>query len=265
MKSNSQPVKLFLILAFSCTTSLLSSLTSVLAKPTLPASARAQVVRFNPPPPPPGPPPGGRPTGGASRGGSLSVCPSVKTQLTALVPFSEESGTVKNVWGLTTVERPSWLFYVPYTKESTYPAEFVLQDPESNPIYQKAIALPESPGVIRVSLPASAPALEVGKQYRWFLTVYCDQQKESPPIYVEGMIQRVNLKQATVQELNTADPLKRVVIYAQNGIWYEALTTLAELRQKNPQNTKLQAEWRNLLTSIRLDKLAAEPIFSETR
>jgi len=264
MKSSSQSIKLSLVLAFSCT-SLLGSLTSVVAKPTSQASGRSQVVRFNPPPPPPGPPPGGRPIGGASRGGSLSVCPPVKTELTALAPFTEEPGTVKNVWGLTTVERPSWLFYVPYIKNSAYPAEFVLQDQQSNPIYQKAIALPERPGVIRVSLPANAPPLEVGKQYRWFFSIYCDQQKESPPIYVEGVIQRVNLKQATVQELNTAEPLKRFAIYAQNGIWYEALTTLAELRQKNPKNTAVQSEWQNLLGSIRLDKLAAEPILPETR
>ncbi|MBE9037116.1 DUF928 domain-containing protein [aff. Roholtiella sp. LEGE 12411] len=264
MKSNSQSITLLLILTFSYT-SLLSSLTSVLAKPTLPASARSQVVRFAPPPPPPGPPPGGRPTGGASRGGSLSMCPTVKTQLTALVPFTEEPAKVKNVWGLTTVERPSWLFYVPYTKDSAYPAEFVLQDQESNSIYQKAIALPGRSGVIRVSLPADAPALEVGKQYRWFFSVYCDQQKESPPIYIEGVIQRVNLKQTTVQELDKAEPFKRFVIYAQNGIWYETLTTLAELHQKNPQDTKLQAEWRDLLASIGLDKLATEPIFLETR
>ncbi|WP_257237011.1 DUF928 domain-containing protein [Nostoc sp. 'Peltigera malacea cyanobiont' DB3992] len=47
------------------------------------------------------------------------------------------------------------------------------------------------------------------------------------------------------------------------GIWYEALTILAQLRQKNPQDTALQAEWRNLLSSIRLDDIVAEPILSD--
>ncbi|PHM06190.1 hypothetical protein CK516_35375 [Nostoc sp. 'Peltigera malacea cyanobiont' DB3992] len=92
----------------------------------------------------------------------------------------------------------------------------------------------------------------------------CDKQKNSPPSFVEGVIKRVNLSQPTVKELETAEPLKRYAIYAQNGIWYEALTTLAELRQKNPQDAALKAEWRNLLGSIRLDDVAGEPILSGT-
>jgi hypothetical protein len=277
MNSNSQPIKLFLVVAFSCTTLLV--LTPVPAK-SIPASSRsdaesglrlrsdpktifAQATTFNQPPIPPGPPPGGRVRGGAKRG-ELAGCPLTKTDLTALVPFTKEANSVSNVWGETTVERPSWFFYVPYTKDSSYTVEFVLQDQDSNEVYKNAIALPDQPGVIRVSLPSTAPALAVDKQYRWFFSINCDKQENSPWTYVEGVIQRVNLSQATVKELETAEPLKRYAIYAQKGIWYEALTTLAELRQKNPQDAALQAEWQNLLDSIRLDDVAGKPILPGT-
>lgn len=75
MKSSPQPMKLFFALAFSCT-SLLGSLTSVLAKTAPLASGRllskpssnkaavAQATRFHAPPPPPGRSPGGRILGG---------------------------------------------------------------------------------------------------------------------------------------------------------------------------------------------------------
>ncbi|MEH2060438.1 MAG: DUF928 domain-containing protein [Nostoc sp.] len=281
MNSNSQPIKLFLVVAFSCT-SLLVSLTPVPAKSISASSDSdaygglrlrsdvktilAQGTTFNQPPIPPGPPPGGRVRGGAKRG--TLGCPLTKPDLTALVPFTEEANSVINVWGQTTRERPSWFFYVPYTKDLPYVVEFVLQeDPESKnskEIYRKAIALPDKSGVIRVSLPKTTPALAVDKQYRWFFSINCDQQKNSPWTYVEGVIQRVNLSQATVKELETAEPLKRYAIYAQKGIWYEALTTLAELRQKNPQDAALQAQWRNLLGSIRLDDVAGEPILPRT-
>ncbi|MEH2237788.1 DUF928 domain-containing protein [Nostoc sp.] len=275
MKSNSQPIKLFVVVAFSCT-SLLVSLTPVLAKPTLgsllsdaygglrlrsdPKTTLAQATTFSQPPLPPGPPPGGRVRGGAKRG---TTCKLTKLDLTALMPFTEETNSVTNVWGQTTVERPSWFFYVPYTKDLPYEVEFVLQDHDSNEIYQKAIALPDKPGVIRVSLPTTAPALALNKQYHWFFTINCDQQKNSPPTFVQGVIQRVELNPAVVKELQTTEPLKRYAIYAQNGIWYEALTILAQLRQKNPKDAALQAEWRNLLSSIRLNDIAAEPILSD--
>ncbi|MBD2565826.1 DUF928 domain-containing protein [Nostoc linckia FACHB-391] len=265
MKSNSQPIKLFLVVAFSCT-SLLVSLIPVLAKSTPNRSDAkiilAQAKTFNQPSLPPGPPPGGRVRGGAKRG-ELAGCPPTEPDLTALVPFIEEANSVMHVWGQTTVERPSWFFYVPYTKDLPYAVEFVLQDQDSNEIYQKAIALPDKPGVIRVSLPSTAPALALNKQYRWFFTINCDQQKNSPPTFVEGVIQRVELNPTVVKELQTTELLKRYAIYAQNGIWYEALTILAELRDKNPKDAALKAEWRNLLSSIRLDDIAAEPIFSE--
>ncbi|MBN3926228.1 DUF928 domain-containing protein [Nostoc sp. NMS4] len=265
MNSNLQPIKLFLVVAFSCT-NLLVSLTPVLAKPTPNRSdaktTPAQVTTFNQPPIPPGSPPGGRVRGGAKRG--EPGCPTSKIDLTALVPSTEEPNSVINVWGQTTVERPSWFFYVPYTKNSPYAVEFVLQDSDANEIYQKAIALPDKPGIIRVSLPSNTPALAVDKQYRWFFSINCDQQKNSPPTFVEGVIQRIELNPATLKELETAEPLKRYAIYAQKGIWYEALTTLAELRQKNPQDAAPKAEWRNLLGSIRLDDVAGEPILPET-
>ncbi|MEH2295635.1 DUF928 domain-containing protein [Nostoc sp.] len=275
MKSNSQPIKLFLVVAFSCT-SLLVSLIPVLAKSTddssvsdaygglrlrsAPKTALAQATTFNQPSLPPGPPPGGRVRGGAKRG---PACKLTKPDLTALVPFTEEANSVINVWGQTTEERPSWFFYVPYTKDLPYAVEFVLQDQNSNEIYQKAIALPDKPGVIRVSLPTTVPALALNKQYNWFLTINCDQQKNSPPTFVQGVIKRVELNPATVKELQTTEPLKRYAIYAQNGIWYEALTILAQLRQKNPQDAALQGQWRNLLSSIHLDDIAAEPILSD--
>ncbi|MEH2193359.1 MAG: DUF928 domain-containing protein [Nostoc sp.] len=267
MKSNSQPIKLFLVVAFSCTT-LLVSLTPVVAKPTLGFSISdrsnakiplAKTKIFNQPAIPPGPPPGGRVRGGAKRGDF----PPTKHDLTALVPFTKESNSVINVWGQTTLEHPSWFFYVPYTKDSRYAVEFVLQDQDSNEIYKKAIALPDKPGVIRVSLPTTAPGLPLNKQYRWFLTISSDREKNSPPTFVEGVIQRVELNPAVVKELQTTELLKRYAIYAQNGIWYEALTILAQLRQKSPKDTELQAEWQNLLASIDLDDIAAEPIFLE--
>ncbi|MBD2529775.1 DUF928 domain-containing protein [Nostoc flagelliforme FACHB-838] len=270
MNLNSQPIKLFLIVTFSCT-SLLVSLIPVLAKPTPNRSdaktTLAQATTFNQPPIPPGPPPGGRVRGGAKRG-EIAGCPPTKPDLTALVPFTEEADLVINVWGQTTVERPSWFFYVPYSKDLPYTVEFVVQEyPESKDskeIYRKAIALPDEPGVIRVSLPTTVPALAVDKQYRWFLTINCDKEKTSPPTFVEGVIKRIELNPATVKELQTTEPRKRYAIYAQKGIWYEALATLAELRQKNPEDAALKAEWRNLLGSIRLDDVAGEPIPVET-
>ncbi|OUL23134.1 hypothetical protein BV372_30230 [Nostoc sp. T09] len=263
MNSLLKPIKLPLALAVACT-SMLASQTSILADPTTtrqPSNTASldTTIHFNPPQPPPEPPPGGRVLGGAKRG----TCPQFKPQLTALVPFTQKSPTDVDVWGLTTAAHPTFWFYIPLPKNATYPAEFVLQDEASNPIYQTAIALPDQPGVMGISLPKTVAPMVLNKRYRWFFSIYCDQEKQWPPVYVEGVIQRVNLSQAIAQQLETAKPQQQSAIYAQNGIWYETLTTLAKLRLKNPNDSKLQAEWRNLITSIGLSDVATQPIVSQ--
>lgn len=215
-------------------------------------------LHFTPPAPPSGDAPTGRPRGGASRGN----CPEVNIPLTALVPFivTEAKKNITNVWGLTVDERPTFWFYYPYAKGCVSQIEFKLQDNEENDMYHSAIALPEKPGVIAVPLPGTAPALAVGKNYRWFFKIYYRSVLPEPPQFVEGTIQRVNPNPTLSNQLKTATPQQQVALYAANGIWFNTLTTLAELRLKSPQDTKLADDWKSLLQSVGLGDVAAAPL-----
>ncbi len=257
-------MKLFLALTLGCT-SLLVSQSSLLATPDPLSSYPRNFISLDtktaentPPPPPDEPPPGGRVRGGAKRGS----CPSDTGKLTALVPSTQPAPSVTNVWGLTTAQHPTLWFYIPIAKNSAYPSEFILQDQDSNPIYQQDVTLPNQPGIIGITLPTNAPPLALNKRYRWFFTIYCDREKQLPPMYVEGVIKRVNLSQAAAQQMKTAQPLQQFAIYTKNGIWHEALTTLARLRQKDPQNSALQSQWSDLLTSVGFGEEAKQPILS---
>ncbi|NJL62847.1 MAG: DUF928 domain-containing protein [Methylacidiphilales bacterium] len=57
-----------------------------------------------------------------------------------------------------------------------------------------------------------------------------------------------------------ATPQQQTNIYAQNGMWFQALTTIGELRRKNPQDTTLKATWNSLLTEIDLIEIAEKPL-----
>jgi Domain of Unknown Function (DUF928) len=243
-----------LIISFSFSTSF-SQAVEVKTK-----SGKKATVEFVRPKLPEGTAPGGRRTGGGRRDSCQLDAPD---KLTALVPVTEEIPTVKNVWGLTTAERPNFRFYVPYTKNSGYPAEFMFENEKSTLIYKTAISLPQKPEIISVTLPNSIPPLVVDKQYRWFVKIYCDQEKQSSPVYVEGVVSRVNLGAATNQQLQTAQPLQKLAIYAQNGIWYETLETLVQLKQQNPQDIVIQNNWENLLTSIGLTEIVDKSIALE--
>ena len=206
--------------------------------------------------------PSGRQRGAAGRGICLN---NVNIPLTAVVPSikkSADNGTnatiATNVWGLTVKAHPTFLFYVPYNYPAT--GEFVLQDSEDNDIYRSPVMLPKEPGIIRLQLPPESAPLAVDQMYHWYFKIRCSQNMASP-VFVEGWVQRVNLNSTISDRLaNTTSLHEQVVLYAENGIWYDTVATLAQIRLQNLENATLSADWQNLLETIDLSTLASESI-----
>jgi hypothetical protein len=193
----------------------------------------------------------GPPTGRVRsvRGGCAS---SNQVSLTALVP--------KNKIGRTVSDYPTFFFYLPQTDAEL--AEFILEDESGNQIYQQDLTIKNLSGVIGVSIPANTnvPPLEVGKDYTWKFTVVCDAEDRASDQLESGVVRRVELSPDILGELEKADPRQKTFIYAENGIWQDALSTLAAARRANPNDTDLDADWESLLDSVELGEIAAEPI-----
>jgi hypothetical protein len=230
-------------------------------------AAQVSTTGFTPPPPPPDRDAPGRRGGGAGRG-----CGAGNQSVTALMPEYKqvlERGAITKVWGTTTAERPTFWFDVPYESGAIAVMEFVLQDNASptRELYRSAIVPPTAPGMISIQLPTSVPPLEVGTLYQWFFKVrlQCgsDIAAAKPQIQKEnlnGWVQRVNLSPTLTNQLKQATPQQRAALYAQNGIWFDALTTLAEQRLANPQDARLMEDWHTLLRSIGLEPLITKPL-----
>jgi Domain of Unknown Function (DUF928) len=223
----------------------------------------AAPIKFKLPPPPPRGIAGTR-TAAASR----STCPVISQPLTAIVP-EHRSPQGNQVWGLTKMEHPTFWFYVPYTKPVLVDISFTLQD-ESNPgekkiIYHNSqIAAASTAGMIRIALPKSSPTLATNKPYHWFLELNMGCTNGQRPIFVEGWIQRTELDRNLSKQIDRATPTEKVALYAENGLWHDALTTLANLRATKPQDPELNQNWQNLLDAIGLGDLNNQPL-SENR
>ncbi|MFQ3615983.1 MAG: DUF928 domain-containing protein [Cyanobacteriota bacterium] len=206
--------------------------------------------RYRAPLPPEAGAPAGRPFGGASRGGEdARICQS----LAALVPSTREVGRngreYTSVWALTAAAHPTFWFYVPYAITSDEPAEFVLFDDQRRIMYRKQdIVLSHESGIIGISLPDTAPALEAGRMYRWNFQTRCGGEV----VFVEGWIQRTELDSNLTAEIDRALPLDQAAIYAENGIWYDALTILGNLRREDPEHLDVVNAWVGLLDVLDL-------------
>lgn len=206
----------------------------------------ATYIKFEPPAL--GNAPGGRSRGGASRG----ECPAATLPLTAIVP------TVNGgVGGLTTTDQPSFWFYVPYALNGDRSAEFILLDDQNRYIYQTTLVNGESDaiGIMQVTLPATV-ALEKDRLYQWVFMVNCEIDN---PIFTRGSIRKVTIDPALSTKIRQAEALEQVRLYAENGIWFEALSTLAELKTAKPGDAAIALEWESLLQSVDLADIADSP------
>lgn len=207
--------------------------------------------------------PSGRQRGAAGRGNCLH---NVNIPLTAIVPSIKESvknrnGAIvaTNVWGLTVKERPTFLFYVPYTQAAAT-GEFVLQDADDNDLYRAPVTLPKEPGIVRLQLPAESAPLTIDKMYHWYFKVRCSQNMASP-VFVEGWVQRIALSPTVTNQIESATSLEQqVALYAENGIWYDTAATLAQMRVQNLEDATSSANWHDLLQTIDLSTLASQSI-----
>ncbi|MEL7038119.1 MAG: DUF928 domain-containing protein [Cyanobacteria bacterium J06592_8] len=190
------------------------------------------------------PPPGNR-RGGASRGN----CPPVQPPLTALIPATN--------LGLTTQQYPTFWFYIPYSSTDIPQAEFMLLDENQRPALEESISveLSQTPGIIGVTLPSTAKPLEPEQEYHWFFELICDAENPSNNPRVDGWIKRVQPSQDLLTQLENNQAEQNYLIYAENGIWYDALTNLIQALQANPSNSSLKNDWFDLLESVELQEI----------
>ncbi|MCC5636890.1 DUF928 domain-containing protein [Nostoc sp. CHAB 5844] len=184
--------------------------------------------------------------GGSTRGSS---CLKGNRPLTSLMP--------PNKLGLTLAERPTFFWFVPQSSVKT--AKFILlTDNNENVVYETNVTLPNKPGIISFTLPNTAPKLAVGKSYHWYLTVVCNSQDSSINPWVDGWVERTQAEAPLSETLAKAQPQKLPSLYAEAGIWHEALATSAQLRRTEPNNLRVRINWWTLLKSVKLTAVASE-------
>ena len=203
--------------------------------------------------------PTGRRKGGATR--DPDQCSNLKKPITALVPGAKSAGKEKSFFALTVSQYPSIWLFIPQLGDRMKFGEFVLQDNDGNDVLRERMTLPRQAGVISISLPQNPQyALKENHKYQWYFQVYCgDPQIQRGYVYVDAWLQRVAPTPNLQQQLKTAKESKYAV-YSQNNLWYDAITNLAKLRDRNPSSKQLAQDWANLLKSVDLEELVDMPI-----
>jgi Domain of Unknown Function (DUF928) len=161
--------------------------------------------------------------------GSRDIC---KADIVALIPSYN--------LGVTASRNPTFWFYLPPSAIDAESLEFSVFDREQKEIWSQQLSSTSKQfrsGLLKI--PYQGRPLADG-DYQWAFSYRepgCDRtlltgkvQKESHPNLVVGKT-----------------PRERLYTYARNGIWYELLTELIMLRQQQPQDLQLAADFRSLI------------------
>src|SRR5437870_4410210 len=211
-----------------------SSIVVLLLSTPLPLfAADANVPVYNPPS---RGAPGGR-IGGGTRGGGQNVF-----VLSVLAPDHS---------GFTTSEQPSLYWFI--SKPTSLPVELTVMDPQGvQPILETRVPAPVKAGIQRVRLADYNVHLAPGAAYRWFVAMIPDADRRSKDILAGGAIERVDLHQDVKAKLAEASEKEIPFIYAQAGLWYDALKRIAELIDAKLQDLEPHNERTALLTQAGL-------------
>ncbi len=176
-------------------------------------------------------------------------------EFAALVPDTPET------IGVTTQEYPTVYAYVPET-DGKVEVEFTLSDKDYNDLYTLSFEVDSRGEIIPFQLPRSVnlPPLPTQEPYLWSVTLICNPADPAANSFVEGWIGRFQPTETFVSDLSSGSGLTKAALYADAGVWYEAIDTLAQLRQANPNNAAVQEQWENLLRSVGLEDYADAPL-----
>jgi Domain of Unknown Function (DUF928) len=183
--------------------------------------------------------PGGR-VGGSTRG--MQFMPI----LSALAPDHT---------GLTVQEQPSLFWYL--AGATTYPVELTITEARARqPLIETRLSGPIQVGVQRIRLAEYGVRLAVDVPYRWLVALVVDPDTRPRANIAGGTIERIALPQELRAKLGRAGETKAPSIYAQAGLWYDALSAISDLIDAAPNDPALRQQRTALLEQVGLQDLA---------
>jgi len=156
--------------------------------------------------------------------------------------------------GLTVSEQPSLYWFI--SSPSTFPVEVTVVDPRATqPIFETRIPPPVQAGAHRIRLADHGVRLTPGIAYRWYVAVVPDSGRRSKDILAGGAMERVALPESLGAKLSQADKATVPFLYAEAGIWYDALAALSELIEAAPNDPALLRQRAALMAQVGLPEI----------
>lgn len=157
--------------------------------------------------------------------------------------------------GVTTQEQPSLFWYQSKPANAKFELT-LLQEKKVKPLVQVTVDRSSTAGIQRLKLADHGVKLTPGVEYQWVVALITDPDNRSSDLVASGVIKRVEASAALKERVTKATPESLPAVYAEEGIWYDALAALSDRIEAQPDNKALQDSRTDLLKQVGLKAAA---------
>jgi hypothetical protein len=158
--------------------------------------------------------------------------------------------------GLTTSPQPTLFWY--QTAGSATRLELTVVEPKNpEPVLRAYADGSTKPGIHCLPLARYGAVLKPGVKYTWTVAWVPDGANRSLSVVARGGLECVAAETKMVEAVAAAKGAERAAVYAQNGIWYDALDAITLAIDSNPENKELRGMRADLLEQAGLKTVAA--------
>ena len=156
----------------------------------------------------------------------------------------------------TTKEQPVLYWFV--SKPTTVKCEISITDMSTlDTVYETSMDGVATAGIQKLDLAKENVKLKPGVQYQWLVALVPDPSAPSKNVDAGGFVTRTPVPEAISTKLGAASPVQKAALYAQQGIWFDALDELCQAIDANPGDASLHQKCAKLLEQIGLKDAAA--------
>ena len=161
--------------------------------------------------------------------------------------------------GLTRDDQPTLYWFI--SAQTTVPIEFTLIDEEGDepePLIESRLPRPIAAGLHQIRLVDYGVRLTKGVEYTWSIALVPDPEHPSKDVVAQAGIARVDPSGQLISDVIHASKTAIPGVYAEAGLWYDALSTLSSLIAAETKNkSSLKNQRATLLGQIHLQQVAA--------
>jgi hypothetical protein len=158
--------------------------------------------------------------------------------------------------GITTQEQPSLYWFQSKPAKAKFELT-LLEENKPKPIVQVVVERSTKAGIQRLKLSEHGAKLTTGVEYQWVVALIPDPDNRSKDLVASGVIKRIEPTADLKQKVSKASAASLPGVYAEAGIWYDALTVLSDQIDAQPDNKALRQTRADLLQQVGL-KAAAQ-------